>query len=190
MICKAKIKPAILKLMILSVMIIVVVFIMFYKVRTSSMSKSNPMYDPSAQYSEKVSYELFGHSIVWRYVYYDNNYKVKETSDFTMQDGFLYTVLVVVGSLVPLCYCIYTAKRCSLELNDKGVFGKRKKLFSTLDLKFPINQIDSIMLKRSLLNILSGGKTVVLHTASGVIKFPWVQNADEFVDATLAKMKS
>ena len=45
------------------------------------------------------------------------------------------------------------------------------------------------MLKRSLFNILSGGKTVVLHTASGVIKFPWVQNADEFVDATLAKIE-
>ena len=188
-VCKAKIKPKKTNLLILSLVLLVVVFIMFYRKETSSMHESNSMYDPSARYSEKVSYELFGHSIVWRYVYYNDDYKVKETTNFTMQDGSLFVVLVIIGSLIPLCYCLYTAKRCSLELNDKGVYGIRKKLFSSSELKFPISKIDSIMLKKSLFNYISGGKTVVLNTASGIIKFPWVQNADEFVDATLAKIE-
>ena len=84
---------------------------------------------------------------------------------------------------------MYAAKRCSLNLSEKGITGIRKKLFSTKEVKLPIDKIDSIMVSNSLFNKLTGGKTIAIRSASGLVKFPWVQNAEEFVNATLAKIE-
>ena len=83
----------------------------------------------------------------------------------------------------------FISKRCSLKLTDMGVSGIRKKLFSTKNLDLPIDKVDSIMRSTSFYNKLTGGNTVAIRSASGLIKFPWVQNADEFVNATLAKIE-
>lgn len=102
-------------------------------------------------------------------------------------------VLITIGIfIVPISIIIiqkFIAKRCSLELNEKTINGQRKRLFSKAKLDLPIDKIDSIMVKKSLYNTLTGGKTIAIRTASGLIKFPWVHNADEFVDITLAKME-
>ncbi|MBR6044272.1 MAG: SHOCT domain-containing protein [Ruminococcus sp.] len=45
------------------------------------------------------------------------------------------------------------------------------------------------MRSSTLYNKLTGGNTVAIRSASGLIKFPWVQNAEEFVNATLAKIE-
>ena len=84
---------------------------------------------------------------------------------------------------------IYTANRCSLVLTDKGLSGQRKKIFSTAQLQLPMDKIDNIMVTENILNKIDGGKTVAVRSASGLIKFPWVQNADEFVNATLAEIE-
>ena len=40
----------------------------------------------------------------------------------------------------------------------------------------------------SLYNKLTGGRTLVISSNSGRIKFPWVQNAQEFADAAVKQM--
>ncbi|RGH34619.1 SHOCT domain-containing protein [Ruminococcus sp. AM43-6] len=52
-----------------------------------------------------------------------------------------------------------------------------------------MDKIDNIMVTENLINKMDGGKTVAIRSASGLIKFPWVQNADEFVNATLAEIE-
>lgn len=97
----------------------------------------------------------------------------------------------VVFVLPALLYIskIYRANRCSLVLTDKGLSGQRKKIFSTAQLQLPMDKIDNIMVTENLINKIDGGKTVAVRSASGLIKFPWVQNADEFVNATLAEIE-
>lgn len=81
------------------------------------------------------------------------------------------------------------ASQCSLSLTDKGVTGCKKGLFSTKEVKLPIDKIDAIMASNGFMDDLRGGDTLLIRSMAGGIKFPWVQNANEFVDATLAKIE-
>ena len=82
-----------------------------------------------------------------------------------------------------------SSKKCSLELYDDKIDGNRKKVFSKKALKLPIDKIDNIMVSEGIFDKLFSGKTVSVRSASGIVKFAWVQNADEFVQATLDKIE-
>lgn len=62
-------------------------------------------------------------------------------------------------------------------------------MFSTKALKLPIDKIDNIMVSEGIFDKLFSGKTVSVRSASGIVKFAWVKNADEFVQATLDKIE-
>lgn len=81
------------------------------------------------------------------------------------------------------------AKQCSLTLESTGIIGRKSGLFSSKELKLPTDKIDSIAVQCGFIDKIFGGKTIAIYSASGLIKFPWVQNATEFVDATLAKIE-
>lgn len=108
-----------------------------------------------------------------------------------IEDGFfIFIIPFIVFALVSILCWLYikSAKSCSIELNDKCVKGVRKTIFSKRDLNLPIEQIDSIMVSHSLWDALFGGEKLLIRSASGMIKFPWVRNAKEFSDAVLAKI--
>ena len=111
--------------------------------------------------------------------YYDYYYFFVLPLDFVV---FVLPALLYISK-------IYIVNRCSLVLTDKGLSGQRKKIFSTAQLQLPMDKIDNIMVTENLINKMDGGKTVAIRSASGLIKFPWVQNADEFVNATLAEIE-
>ncbi len=52
-----------------------------------------------------------------------------------------------------------------------------------------MDKIDSIAVQSGILDKIFGGQTIAIRSASGLIKFPWVQNAQEFVDTTLAEIQ-
>lgn len=52
-----------------------------------------------------------------------------------------------------------------------------------------MDKIDNIMVTENIINKIQGGKTVAVRSSSGLVKFPWVQNADEFVKLTLAEIE-
>lgn len=73
--------------------------------------------------------------------------------------------------------------KCSLELTSDGINGRIKVIGSTSDLRLPIEKIDSLFVKSSLMDKFRGGKTLGIRSNTGVIKFVCVQNADAFVTA-------
>jgi uncharacterized membrane protein YdbT with pleckstrin-like domain len=83
----------------------------------------------------------------------------------------------------------YTSDNCSLCLTENGINGNRKKLFSNKQLNLPIDKVDNIMVSESIFDKMHGGRTVAVRSTSGLIKFPWVQNSEEFVNKTLAKIE-
>lgn|GEM_PF-1481316 len=102
-------------------------------------------------------------------------------------------IMILVGVLIlpPLLIILLLSnksKNSKLELTDKEISGIHKKIFSTEKINLPIDKVDSAMVKKNLYNALTGGKTVVICANSGNYKFPWVRNAEEFVEATQNKI--
>lgn len=123
------------------------------------------------------------------------NYSRVARSGWTLSYSAEWELLCFVIAIIFLVLLLFfnksylkNDKYCSIELNDKGVKGVRKSIFSKRDLNLPIEQIDSIMVSHSFWDTLFGGDTLVIRSASGLIKFPWVRNAKEFTDATLEKI--
>ena len=75
-------------------------------------------------------------------------------------------------------------RRLSLTLHEDRVTGTYGK-FSTKSLSLPIEQLSSVSVIESFLDKVRSGKTISIRSASGVIAFPFVQNADEFAQKSL-----
>ena len=106
--------------------------------------------------------------------------------------GFLAPLLLVVLLVVYLVVktiCNSIARRSEIILHSRGISGIRKHIFSETKLELTMDKIDSIMITTTLRDHLFGGKTIVIRSNSGKIKFPWVHNAEEFMQATLAEIE-
>ena len=125
----------------------------------------------------------------------------KEGADFEgfsfAKDGKSKYISIIVSYiaffvvLIPLFVVVANkkmSKKCSLELTEKSVCGKRKKLFSAYEMDLSIKKINNIFVKKGISDIMTGGKTVVICTSSEKYKYAWVRNADEFVKAVRQKM--
>lgn len=151
--------------------------------------------------TEEYDYSVFGNSLIR-----SNNKIYAKRSDFTKySEGNLISEIhslkiseliiplgiILVIILLPVIINIvltHISKQCELLLTDSGIKGIRKKCFSARNIQLPVEKIDSIMHSTTFFNKLSGGNTVAIRSASALIKFPWVQNADEFTNAALAKI--
>ncbi|MBE6845708.1 MAG: SHOCT domain-containing protein [Ruminococcus sp.] len=135
-------------------------------------------------------YNIFGYQL--KHEYYDLDDEFDESHiNYGKGKYYLgaYPVAIVCIGLVWLLIVNNSAKKCSLQLDERGVKGQRKTVFSSAQLNLPIEKVDNIGVTDSLFNKLTGGKTVSVRSASGVVKFPWVHNADEFVEKTLAQIE-
>ncbi|MGN0630856.1 MAG: SHOCT domain-containing protein [Ruminococcus sp.] len=124
------------------------------------------------------------------YRYYDSeNHHRDEYIIWGILLGLLCILAIIVLPLIMRKIADYMAKECSLSLTDKSITGCKKNLFSSKALKLPIEKIDAIMASHNIFDSMRGGETLLIRSASGVVKFPWVQNADEFVSAALAEIE-
>lgn len=98
-------------------------------------------------------------------------------------------LIVTIYLIIVAIYSRLVYKKYSLILENTRLIGRRAKLFTTNELILPMNKIDNVHVKNGLMDWLYGGKTVAIRSASGLVKFPWVQNAQEFVDTTLAEIQ-
>lgn len=111
------------------------------------------------------------------------------SSEKEYEEAIKLPMFLLIGQI--LFYSLYIAtnisysKQCKLELTDKIVNGVVKKSRINHRLNIPLDKIDNIEIID--LNSFFTGKTIAIRSASGLVKFPWVQNAEEFVNATLAK---
>lgn len=176
-ICKAEIKP---KEHFIATILAIVYWIIFI---------CAPFILGSASYSNS-HYEQ---KSIWIFIYfYKDNYSYNEHSyDYSEYIPLFLFIALFIAALPVLFYfgAREIAKRCNLILTDKGIFGNLKKALSKKELNLPIDKIDNIMISENIIDKLRGGKTIAVRTTNGLIKFNWVQNADEFVNATLAKIE-
>ena len=105
--------------------------------------------------------------------------------------AIIVSYITFFGVLIPLIIVVANkimSKKSLLELTDKSLCGKRRKLFSTYEMDLSIKKINNIFVKKGIFDIMTGGKTVGVCTSSEKYKYHWIRNADEFVQAVRQKM--
>ncbi len=99
--------------------------------------------------------------------------------------------ILIIVFVVPLCLYLsnFNAKRCNLSLWEDTIQGNLKTAFSVKELRLPIEKVDNVMVVDGFADKIRGGKTIVIRSNSGLIKFHWVHNADAFVRATVQQIE-
>lgn len=203
-ICKAEIKSKCLVLIIVYTLVVALSVFIGFDTRDNTVYETNNEatffnyqkgnydevydYDKPPRYKEKI-YRLYGIEIAKNT--YDVGNNEGSLEGLSCESWAMIAACIIV--LLPLMIILIIknkAKKSKLELTDEGITAVHKKMLSTENIKLTIEKVENATIKKNLYNILTGGKTVVICTGSGNYKFPWVQNADEFVDAALEKMKS
>lgn len=100
-------------------------------------------------------------------------------------------ILLILVLLFVTWYALsrFMCQKCTLELNQDGVYGKKKTLFSLKSINQPFEKIDNVSIRDSIIDKLLGGQTLVIRSSSSCIKFSCVDNAQEFLDKTLEELK-
>ena len=122
-----------------------------------------------------------------------NGSVVTSESEFDGEGVALSVAVIAVFVAVPFAIRgmhKFVAKRCELVLTDKQLNGTLKFPFSTQKIQIPTEKIDNIYTSDSLVDALRGGKTLAIRSASGIIKFHYVYNADEFVDVAMKQVEA
>lgn len=100
-----------------------------------------------------------------------------------------YVFLILVLLCVPIIIYMlnrYFANRCNLTVTENQIYGNVNIMFSSKKLQMPLDKLDNIMTSNGIIDKCRGGETIIVSSNSGKIKFPYVYNATEFVNATLA----
>lgn len=180
-ICRAEIKAKPRTSSYITVLIIVLVSILLLLPISSEKKYELRNY---RKIETTISYNII-HVPIYQNTVVENNNKFEVTGAF-----YAFIILLVFSITF---YSLYIAtnisysKQCKLELTDKIVNGVVKKSRINHRLNIPLDKIDNIEIID--LNSFFTGKTIAIRSASGLVKIPWVQNAYEFVNATLAKIE-
>lgn len=108
---------------------------------------------------------------------------------FSGASGFIPSA--VIAAIIPLVVFLgkFIAGSCALVLTDQQIYGQLRTLFSTRQIQIPIEKLDNIMTVNGLFDKLCGADTIRISSNSGTIKFHYVQNAEEFVEAALKRIE-
>ncbi len=203
-ICKADIRAKSIKIFLIIWLVIATALVIFLSLPSKYiLNEGNPYGEINVTHYHlfgfefKSRYEYVTDSIAYNWDYhtdYIEHYAGSTQTEWYGDEFFWGLLCVCAIYFVPLFLYLVLfntkeAERCSLELTEKGIYGNRKTIFSNKQLNLPMDKVDNVMIKESVLDKLRGGKTVAVRSASGLVKFPWVQNADEFVSKTLAKIE-
>lgn len=102
--------------------------------------------------------------------------------------GIIMTIILLSLPLIVVLIKKYITKRCELILTDKEIRGQKKTLFSMRRLQIPIDHLDNVMTSNSLIDKIRGGETLMISSNSGLIRFHYVQNAEEFAQAAMKRI--
>lgn len=126
--------------------------------------------------------------------FYNEPHVIYKWNNSHLNNKYIYVQMIISGVLALLLvfylFVKIAAKKCTLELNQDGIFGKKKTLFSLKSINQPFEKIDNIYVRDSIIDKLLGGKTIAVRSTSSCIKFSCIANAQEFVDKTLEELKN
>lgn len=121
--------------------------------------------------------------------FYDDSRIIKHFGWYVWTTAPVYVIIGLFLIFLLVVILRSNSKKCSLELNQDGVFGCKKTLFSNKSINQPFEKIDSIYQKNGLIDKVLGGQTIMISSASSKIRFLCIANAQEFVDKTLEELK-
>ena len=134
--------------------------------------------------------------IEWRYHHEFHSYYGIDYGIETMDEeypllhalGIAITVIVFVLPVVIFLIRMFIAKRCKLELTEGQIEGQLKTTFGKKKLQIPIDHLDNVMTSSGFWDKVRGGETLLISSNSGLIKFHYVHNADEFAQAAMKRI--
>ena len=106
---------------------------------------------------------------------------------YVLEQKIIPIVLVIIPFVVLLIEKII-AKRCKLELTEGQIEGQLKTTFGKKKLQIPIDHLDNVMTSSGFWDKVRGGETLLISSNSGLIKFHYVRNADEFAQAAMKRI--
>ena len=144
-----------------------------YKLKSGAYDESNATLGEMKDASEMLSTHIYGFELLY------NN-------DITI--AIICVLILSVVWNVGLFVVLNKIKHNKLFSKEEEIYC-RFGTFSKKDCFLSFDKIQSLSVHSNLKDGLIGGKTVVVYGTSISIKVPCVQNADEFVNATLAEIK-
>lgn len=121
--------------------------------------------------------------------YYRVAYRI---DDFEVFIGWLICLGCLIICTFPLWYYgigKFISSRCSLSLEEGQIKGQLKTIFGKKSLQLSLDHLDNIMVSHGLMGKLRGGNTLLISSNRGLIKFHYVQNADEFARVSMEKIE-
>lgn len=183
-------------LMFLSIISLILLIVAFIPVRKGLVEKWE-------YYGKHFGYQNFeAHEGIVKNIYgeiifdFHNNWSpyVSDRIEYTGPGEDYNLIFMIVFVVCGFIFAVLSnlrrrAKKSTLELNTDGIQGKVKKLFSSKSINQPFEHIDNLYIRKNIIDIITGGKTIVISSGGSKIKFSCVANAQEFVDKTLEELK-
>ena len=140
--------------------------------------------------SEDSSYSEYIWGMEWHYHFKSFSGRVTD-DEYPMLHalGIAITVIVFVLPVVIFLIRMFIAKRCKLELTEGQIEGQLKTTFGKKKLQIPIDHLDNAMTSSGFWDKIRGGETLLISSNSGLIKFHYVRNADEFAQAAMTRIE-
>ena len=138
--------------------------------------------------SEHISEYIWGMEWHYHYEYHFSHEVYDEEYPWLLALGILITVIVFMLPVVIFLIRMFIAKRCKLELTEGQIEGQLKTTFGKKKLQIPIDHLDNVITSSGFWDKVRGGETLLLSSNSGLIKFHYVHNADEFAQAAMKRI--
>ena len=157
-------------------------------------------YESEHSVGDWVSLRWYGWFAIYFYIrlslstynWYTDKYDFEsDTSYYTgniIWVGVLHLSLICLPILLPIL-ARRKSKNTSLVVTESQIYGTYVSDWSIKELKMPLEKVDSLSTVSNIFSKCYYGTTLVVHSASGVFKIPFVQNAEEVVAAAMEQIE-
>ena len=150
---------------------------------------TGPMLSEDSSYDSSYSEYIWGMEWHYHFKFHFSHEVHDEEYPWLHALGILITVIVFMLPVVIFLIRMFIAKRCKLELTEGQIEGQLKTTFGKKKLQIPIDHLDNVMTSSGFWDKVRGGETLLLSSNSGLIKFHYVRNADEFAQAAMTRIE-
>lgn len=127
----------------------------------------------------RLLYSLYLYS---RLMFYNTEFLLKELITIII------FVFVIASPFIVFFIRKFIANRCKLELTEGQIEGQLKTTFGKKKLQIPIDHLDNVMTSSGFWDKIRGGETLLISSNSGLIKFHYVRNAEEFAQVAMKRI--
>ena len=102
---------------------------------------------------------------------------------------FIVAGIIILITIMINRYAENVSSICELYLTETQICGVLKTIFGEKELRIPLEKLDNISLRNSVVDKIIGGKKLCILSNSGTVRFPYVQNSDEFMKTTFEQLE-